>query len=195
MSFCVSNNGTKCLKFITELIDWKTAPTYIHTYYTQYTWHVCNLFFGFVNLLISPFGRTRLKIRFSKFLFSMSWRASTHSELCFFLAPLPFSLKLCIGYITIVLFGIFKIFAINKLIDWLNWLIVLPNAGEWTKHIGRNTLAYSRQSTHFWVCITFCRVRHGDSVTKPDYYYYYYAYHCWECTRLTQIIYKSCIMV
>ena len=34
-------------------------------------------------------------------------------------------------------------------------------------------LAYSRQSTHFWVCITFCRVRHGDSVTKPDYYYYY----------------------
>ena len=33
-------------------------------------------------------------------------------------------------------------------------------------------LAYSRQSTHFWVCITFCRVRHGDSVTKPDYYYY-----------------------
>ena len=32
-------------------------------------------------------------------------------------------------------------------------------------------LAYSRQSTHFWVCITFCRVRHGDSVTKPDYYY------------------------
>ena len=35
-------------------------------------------------------------------------------------------------------------------------------------------LAYSRQSTHFWVCITFCRVRHGDSVTKPDYYYYYY---------------------
>ena len=31
----------------------------------------------------------------------------------------------------------------------------------------------SRQSTHFWVCITFCRVRHGDSVTKPDYYYYY----------------------
>ena len=37
-------------------------------------------------------------------------------------------------------------------------------------------LAYSRQGTHFWVCITFCRVRHGDSVTKPDYYYYYY----WE---------------
>ena len=30
------------------------------------------------------------------------------------------------------------------------------------------------QSTHFWVCITFCKVRHGDGVTKPDYYYYYY---------------------
>ena len=27
------------------------------------------------------------------------------------------------------------------------------------------------------VCITFCRVRHGDSVTKPDYYYYYYYYY------------------
>ena len=34
-------------------------------------------------------------------------------------------------------------------------------------------LAYSRQGTHFWVRITFCRVRHGDSVTKQDYYYYY----------------------
>ena len=40
-------------------------------------------------------------------------------------------------------------------------------------------LAYSRQGTHFWVCITFCRVRHGDSVTKPDYYYYYY-YLMWK---------------
>ena len=38
-------------------------------------------------------------------------------------------------------------------------------------------LAYSRQGTHFWVCVTFCRVRHGDSVTKPDYYYYYYYYY------------------
>ena len=25
--------------------------------------------------------------------------------------------------------------------------------------------------SHFWVCITLCMVRHGDSVTKPDYYY------------------------
>ena len=24
---------------------------------------------------------------------------------------------------------------------------------------------------HFWVCITFCKVWHGDSVTKPDYSY------------------------
>ena len=38
-------------------------------------------------------------------------------------------------------------------------------------------LAYSRQGTHFWVCITFCRVRHGDSVTEPDYFYYYYYYY------------------
>ena len=28
--------------------------------------------------------------------------------------------------------------------------------------------------SHFRVCITFCKVRHGDSVTKPDYYYYYF---------------------
>ena len=32
----------------------------------------------------------------------------------------------------------------------------------------------SWHGSHFWVCITFCKVRHGDSVTKPDYYYYYY---------------------
>ena len=31
-----------------------------------------------------------------------------------------------------------------------------------------------QQGTHFWVCITFCEVRHGDSATNPDYYYYYY---------------------
>ena len=24
---------------------------------------------------------------------------------------------------------------------------------------------------YFWVCITFCKVRHSDSVTKPDYYF------------------------
>ena len=29
----------------------------------------------------------------------------------------------------------------------------------------------SWHGSHFWVCITFCKVRHGDSVTKPDYYY------------------------
>ena len=31
----------------------------------------------------------------------------------------------------------------------------------------------SWHGSHFWVCITFCKVRHGDSVTKPDYYYYH----------------------
>ena len=46
-------------------------------------------------------------------------------------------------------------------------------------------LAYSRQSTHFWVCITFCRVRHGDSVTKPDYYYYYYYYYIYSLPNST----------
>ena len=30
----------------------------------------------------------------------------------------------------------------------------------------------SWHGSHFWVCITFCKVHHGDSVTKPDYYYY-----------------------
>ena len=29
-------------------------------------------------------------------------------------------------------------------------------------------------STHYWVGITFCRVRHSDIVTKPDCCYYYY---------------------
>ena len=51
-------------------------------------------------------------------------------------------------------------------------------------------LAYSRQSTHFWVCITFCRVRHGDSVTKPDYYYYYYPWAVY-CDRPTQLYLKG----
>ena len=32
---------------------------------------------------------------------------------------------------------------------------------------------FSWQGSHLWVCITFCEVRHGDSVTKPDYYYLY----------------------
>ena len=34
----------------------------------------------------------------------------------------------------------------------------------------------SWHDSHFWVCITFCKVHHGDSVTKPDYYYYYFYY-------------------
>ena len=32
----------------------------------------------------------------------------------------------------------------------------------------------SWHGSHFWVCITFCKVRHGDSVAKPDYYYYFF---------------------
>ena len=32
----------------------------------------------------------------------------------------------------------------------------------------------SWHGTRFWVCITFCKVQQGDSVTKPDYYYYYH---------------------
>ena len=27
----------------------------------------------------------------------------------------------------------------------------------------------SWHGSHFWICITFCKVRYGDSVTKPDY--------------------------
>ena len=32
----------------------------------------------------------------------------------------------------------------------------------------------SWHGSHFWVCITFCNVQHGDGVTRPDYYYYNY---------------------
>ena len=32
----------------------------------------------------------------------------------------------------------------------------------------------SWHGSHFWVCITFCKVRHGDNVTKPDYYYSFF---------------------
>ena len=35
---------------------------------------------------------------------------------------------------------------------------------------------FSWHGLHFWICILFCKVHHGDSVTKPDYYYYYYYY-------------------
>ena len=30
----------------------------------------------------------------------------------------------------------------------------------------------SWHGSHFWVCITFCKFGHSDSVTKPVYYYY-----------------------
>ena len=32
--------------------------------------------------------------------------------------------------------------------------------------------AYPGQGTHVRVCITFCKVRHGGSVTNSDYYYF-----------------------
>ena len=51
------------------------------------------------------------------------------------------------------------------------------NPEDLTNKPYRQRSSYSQQGTHFWVCITFCRVRHGDSVTKPDYYYYYYYYY------------------
>ena len=79
-------------------------------------------------------------------------------------------------------------------IEWLSFAVAGPSSWNalpvdlrfssfgldtFAKHLKTHLfgLAYSRQSTHFWVCITFCRVRHGDSVTKPDYYYYYYYYY------------------
>ena len=32
----------------------------------------------------------------------------------------------------------------------------------------------SWHGSHFWICIKkIYKVQHGDSVTKPDYYYYY----------------------
>ena len=48
----------------------------------------------------------------------------------------------------------------------------------------------SWHGSHFWVCITFCKVRHGDSVTKPDYnYYYYYWMHvCIHCRGYNLLI-------
>ena len=49
-------------------------------------------------------------------------------------------------------------------------------------------LAYSRRDTLFWVCITFCRTQHSDSVTKQDYYYYYYYLHfCHFVSHFTTI--------
>jgi len=30
----------------------------------------------------------------------------------------------------------------------------------------------SWHGSHFWVCITFCKVRNSNSITKLDYYYY-----------------------
>ena len=59
---------------------------------------------------------------------------------------------------------------------------MLAHSGVWTRlcqvespPAGKGVVGLlSWHGSHFWVCITFCKVRHGDSVTKPDYYYYYY---------------------
>ena len=40
-------------------------------------------------------------------------------------------------------------------------------------HAGNSLVGLlSWHGSHFWVRISFCKVRHGDSVTKPNYYYY-----------------------
>ena len=45
-------------------------------------------------------------------------------------------------------------------------------------HAGKGVVGlFSWHGLNFWVCITFCKVHHGDSVTKPDYYYHYYYYY------------------
>ena len=51
----------------------------------------------------------------------------------------------------------------------------------------------SWQGSHFWVCITFCKVRHGDSVTKPDYHYLLFLliYDVATCNKKNCILYKS----
>ena len=50
---------------------------------------------------------------------------------------------------------------------------------RWRAPAGKGVVGLlSWHGSHFWVCIIFCEGRHGDSVTKPDYYcYYYYNYY------------------
>ena len=38
---------------------------------------------------------------------------------------------------------------------------------------GKGDSLSSWHVSHFCACVTFSKVRHGDSVTKPDYNYYY----------------------
>ena len=83
-----------------------------------------------------------------------------------------YSVLICMLHETF--YGMYTHFVKSTINLWnWNWI------DTFAKHLKTHLfgLAYSRQSTHFWVCITFCRVRHGDSVTKPDYYYYYYYYY------------------
>ena len=40
---------------------------------------------------------------------------------------------------------------------------------------------------HFWVCITFCKVQHGDSVTKSDYYYIFFIWYIYYCDMEAEI--------
>ena len=42
----------------------------------------------------------------------------------------------------------------------------------------------SWHGSYYWVCITFSKVRHSDSVTKPDYYYYYYHFYSNEHCKI-----------
>ena len=36
----------------------------------------------------------------------------------------------------------------------------------------------SWHGSHYWFCITFCKVQHNDSVTKVQYYYFCYCFCC-----------------
>ena len=61
-----------------------------------------------------------------------------------------------------------------KLRPCLHFLACGWGSVRWKALAGKGVVGLlSWHGSHFWVCITFCKVRHGDSVTKPDYYYYY----------------------
>ena len=95
-----------------------------------------------------------------------------------------------------LLFPVIELTGVWDLLQWLApavgmfcllvWGLPLFSLETFAKHLKTHLfgLAYSRQNTHFWVCITFCKVRHGDSVTKPDYYYYYYYWTILEIRRM-----------
>ena len=49
---------------------------------------------------------------------------------------------------------------------------------RWKAPAGKGVVGLlSWHGSHFWVCITFCKVRHGDSVTKPETYYIIIVWH------------------